>query len=190
LETYCFSFHMSPCQEVRSSVRIQLVWLSNYWRNFNETSQEWPVPSLDVNVSHTLRSLRKMATRATNRKVLSGFHRSNTCGISINFTGVISIIPSCANHQHVLLCCTNLSPELWIENSLPAFTGDVNKQKWSVPSLVVYIAGMFRCNRKILSDFELHMRFQWNYTGVTSTIPICAHHRHIPLCWTKWPSDL
>jgi hypothetical protein len=41
-----------------------------------------------------------------------------------NFTGVFSTIPTYAHHQHVPFGCTKWPPELKIENSCLAFTGE------------------------------------------------------------------
>jgi hypothetical protein len=44
-------------------------------------------------------------------------------GFQPNFTGVIITIPSCALHWHFPLLCTKWLPELKIEKSCLAFTG-------------------------------------------------------------------
>jgi hypothetical protein len=65
---------------------------------------------------------------------------------------VISTTPSCAHQQHVLPHCTKWLPELKIEKSFSAFTGqttdhwDFNQtlQEFSVPFLAMDIIGTFR----------------------------------------------
>jgi hypothetical protein len=47
-------------------------------------------------------------------------------GFQPNFTGVISTIPSCAHHRHILPRCTKWPSELYIEKSCPAFTGQAS----------------------------------------------------------------
>jgi hypothetical protein len=73
---------------------------------------------------------------------------------------VISTIPSCANHQQILLRCTKWAPELKKENLVQP------------------------------KQVKLSMGFQPNFTGVSSTIPSCAHGWHNPFHCTKWQPEL
>jgi hypothetical protein len=63
-------------------------------------------------------SVRIKLVRPSQVKLLVGFQQ--------NFTGVISIILSCAHHNHVTLHCTKWLSELKIEKSYPAFTGETS----------------------------------------------------------------
>jgi hypothetical protein len=64
-----------------------------------------------------------MATRAKNRKILSGSQVRLLVGFQPNFTGVISTIPSCAHHWYVPLSSIKWPPELKTEKSCQTFTG-------------------------------------------------------------------
>jgi hypothetical protein len=65
-----------------------------------------------------------MAARAKKKeKNCPAFIGQTAGGISMNFTGLITTIPSCPYRWHILLHCTKCPPELSIEKSSPAFTG-------------------------------------------------------------------
>jgi hypothetical protein len=40
------------------------------------------------------------------------------------------------------------------------------------------------------SQVKLLVGFQQNFTGMVSTLPSCAHHRHVPLRCKRWPQEL
>jgi hypothetical protein len=76
---------------------------------------------------------------------LSGLHRSNSLmGFQPNFTGVISIIPSCARHWHAQNGRgENRKILSGFHRSNYWYDFNHSSQEWSVLSLVLSIIGMF-----------------------------------------------
>ena len=98
---------------------------SHCWPIFNQTSQEWSVPSLVVHAATTFCLVAQNGRQSLkNRKTLSGFHRSH-CWPNFNQTSQEWSVPTLVMHAAaILLGCTIWPSELKIEKKpCPAFTG-------------------------------------------------------------------
>jgi hypothetical protein len=131
--------------------------------NFHCTCNNEETFSLNNSDLH-LDGFKKRNTATTNVLLANNFKcKNNTClllGFQSHFTGVISTIPSCARHRHVLIDCTKWLPELKVEKSCPTLTGQTTG--WISTKL----------NMKI------------------STIPSCVYYQHVSLCCIKWSLQL
>jgi hypothetical protein len=101
-----------------------------------------------------------------------------------------------------------MPPELRIEKSCPAFTGQTTcgistKLYWSdqnhpllfiSPARSASLHKMSARDKKINlfrpSQVKLLVGFQPNSTVLVITIPCCAHRQHVVLHCTKWPPEL
>jgi hypothetical protein len=100
-----------------------------------------------------------------------------------------------------------MAPKLKIEKSCQAFTGQTTgvistklyrSDQWSIPSITDRFRFAAQNGHQSLkyknivwpSQGKLLVGFELNFTGVISTIPSCAHRRHVPLRCTKRPTEL
>jgi hypothetical protein len=137
-------------------------------------------------------SVRIKLVRPSQVKLLVGFQP--------NLTGVISSIRSCAHHWHIPLRCTKWLPELKIEKSCLAFTGQTTggistkfyrSDKYhpylcmsptsSAPLNKMAARAKNRKNLVQPSHVKLLLGFQPYFTGLIRTIPSCACHWHLIL---------
>jgi hypothetical protein len=127
---------------------------SNCWPDFNETSQEWSVPSLVVHIVNMFCLATQNGCQIYKKNYLVPLLDRSNCWWDFIDTSQKWSVPSflCISPEHVLLSCTNATSAI-IRKVISIFLRsnswrDLNVASeewsvWSVKSLVVHIAGTF-----------------------------------------------